>query len=709
MSDVGGRPPPNTKHQTQNTGGKQAEWLNRGLHAELKKMENGKTKIEHLNLALRAIRNVNRLLVKEKDSARLLQAVCDTLVENRGYDKVWIVVLDEAGRIDRTAESGIGREFCTALTGGRFKETVTCAAAALAGTEAVLIKNPSKTCGQCPLADQHAGWGVLTVALNYGGESYGLLSVSIPRELVSDDVEQALVEEIAGDIAYGLYRIRREERHELADTALRERVKELNYLFSLSSLIERPRVTLAEILQGSVDLLPSAMQYPQITCARILIDDRVFQTANFAGSPWKLSNDILVDGRISGALEVYLLEEKMKKDLGPFLKEEVALVISVARRIGRTIERKQGRKALEESEKRFRDLVENSLTCISIIQNDKIVYKNPEYERLFGSSNNSFILPDYGNIHPEDVAAVDTAIRKYLEGSLRFADMEFRFYPSQNVNAGVDITGNLKWFHCRVSTIEHRGKNAILVNLMDISRAKELEHLLRIQDKMTSLGRVAAGIAHEIRNPLSGINIYLKALEKIIRKSQNDEKISSILSQLQSASNKIESVIRRVMDFSRPSEPAFIRTDINRPVEEAVNLSAVTLRKSGIQLKMKLCPDLPECLADPHMIEQVILNLVSNASEAMKHMEGNKKIEIDTELRQGAVCIRVSDSGPGVPEKMMENIFDPFYTTKSSSSGIGLSICHRIVTDHGGTLDVSTADIGGAAFLVKIPAERKTG
>jgi signal transduction histidine kinase len=124
---------------------------------------------------------------------------------------------------------------------------------------------------------------------------------------------------------------------------------------------------------------------------------------------------------------------------------------------------------------------------------------------------------------------------------------------------------------------------------------------------------------------------------------------------------------------------------------------------------MKLSPDLPECLADPHMIEQVILNLISNASEAMKQMDGNKKIEIATALQQEVVCISVSDSGPGVPEKMMKNIFDPFYTTKSNSSGIGLSICHRIVTDHGGALDVSTADIGGAVFIIKIPAEPELG
>lgn len=132
-----------------------------------------------------------------------------------------------------------------------------------------------------------------------------------------------------------------------------------------------------------------------------------------------------------------------------------------------------------------------------------------------------------------------------------------------------------KWINCRLSRIEHNGKDATLVNLMDISHAKELEHLLRIQDKMTSLGRVAAGIAHEIRNPLSGINIYLKAMEKVCAGIENQEKVSKILFQLQSASNKIESVIKRVMDFSKPSEPNFMMIDINQPVEETIDLSAV--------------------------------------------------------------------------------------------------------------------------------------
>ena len=122
----------------------------------------------------------------------------------------------------------------------------------------------------------------------------------------------------------------------------------------------------------------------------------------------------------------------------------------------------------------------------------------------------------------------------------------------------------------------------------DISRVKELEHLVRIQDKMSSLGRVAAGIAHEIRNPLSGINIYLNTLKKIYDKQQNLDKVQRIIEQLQSASIKIESVVKRVMDFSKPSEPKFVLMDINHHIEEALSLSSVTLRKRGIRLEKAL-------------------------------------------------------------------------------------------------------------------------
>lgn len=662
-------------------------------------METASAKIEHLNLALRAIRNVNRLLVKEKRRDHLLRGICDTLIKNRGYNKVWIIVLNPSGQLEAYAESGFGSGFFDFIQRFKQGQPVACIRQASRQTEVVLTKHPATVCRACPLSQGHAGWGSLTIRLTHAGTDYGFLCVSIPSELISEDVEQALVTEIAEDISYGLYRIERDRQHRKDEMALQERVKELNYVFAFSGLIERPGVTLDEILQGAVDLIPSAMRYPEITCARVALEEQEFKTANFRVTADQLTKTLWVHDQAVGTLSVGYLEERPKALDGPFLTEERELIASVAARMGKTIERKRVRAALEESERRFRDLVENSLTCIAIIQDGRVLYRNPEHIRLFGPEAEPFILPDFEKIHPDDVVAVRSATERFQAGQMTSLDIEFRFYGRQEKGTKCE----LRWVHCRVNRIDSQGRKAFLVNLMDISRAKELEHLLRMQDKMTSLGRVAAGIAHEIRNPLSGINIYLKTLEKMYKKGDGGDKVALVLSHLQSASNKIESVIKRVMDFSKPSEPHFTLTDINRPLEEAVTLSAVTLRKSGIRIDTYLSPGLPRCKADPQMIEQVILNLITNASEAMKDMEADKRIELFSSFEKGAIHIRVCDSGPGVPQNMVDNIFDPFYTTKNSSSGIGLSICQRIVTDHGGALQVATAELGGAEFTIKLP------
>jgi C4-dicarboxylate-specific signal transduction histidine kinase len=239
--------------------------------------------------------------------------------------------------------------------------------------------------------------------------------------------------------------------------------------------------------------------------------------------------------------------------------------------------------------------------------------------------------------------------------------------------------------------------------MIDISRVKEMEQLLRVQDKMTSLGRVAAGIAHEIRNPLSGINIYLNTLEKIYDREENLDKVKGIIGQMQSASRKIESIIKRVMDFSKPSESKLILADINQAIREAIDLSSVTLRKSGIKMESDLAEDMPRCLADPQLIEEVTLNLITNAAEAMKNIQESKKLEIVSRMVDDRIIIAISDSGPGVPINLREKVLDPFYSTKNGSTGIGLSISHRIIRDHRGTLKITESKWGGAEFMIEIP------
>ncbi|MFC1839342.1 PAS domain S-box protein [Thermodesulfobacteriota bacterium] len=486
--------------------------------------------------------------------------------------------------------------------------------------------------------------------------------------------------------------------------SLNERVKELNYLYSISRLVETQDISLEEIFQGAIDLIPQAWQYPEITCARIILDGQEFKTSNFKKTIWCQAGNIIVYSAPKGTLEICYLKERPENEEGPFTKEERALLNAICQRLGRITERKWTSDALIKSERRFRDLIEYSPIGICIIQDDQIVYQNPEQEKLLGPLPRISKLLDYENIHPDDVVKVKEFYQNLNSNEVQSQETEFRFYPEDENGNRLDM----KWSYCRASPIEYHGRKAILVNMMDVTRAKELENILRIQDKMSSLGRVAVGIAHEIRNPLSGINIYLNTMEKMYDRGERPERLKQIFKQLQSASNKIESVIRRVMDFSRPSEPHFVSTDINHPIEEAIDLSSVTLRKRGIKLEKALSGDIPLCKADPQLIEQVLLNLITNATEAMKNVEGEKRIGVTSFMENDCITVRVIDSGSGVPFHVKEIIFDPFYTTKNGSTGIGLSLCRRIISDHGGFLNVYQSEWGGAEFRIEIPLAKGT-
>jgi PAS domain S-box-containing protein len=354
---------------------------------------------------------------------------------------------------------------------------------------------------------------------------------------------------------------------------------------------------------------------------------------------------------------------------------------------------------LRNNEGHFRELVDNSPTGISIIQDEKIVYRNPEQQRIFGPLEP--LTSMYVKIHPEDREKYHDMYQSALSGNAPHSGITLRFIHLCGETVGEQA---IKWLHCRANLIKYQGRKAVLVNMMDVTKAREIERLLNIQDRMTSLGHVAAGIAHEIRNPLSGINIYLDTGISMLERGEDREKLREVLEKIQTASSKIESVIKRVMDFSRPSEPRLGPVDINTPVEDALGLSSVMLRKTAIELDTDLSEGLPRCIADSQLIEQVVLNLITNASEAMKDMGRGKKIQVSTSLKGDFITVSVSDSGPGVTTDLARKIFDPFFTTKNGSTGIGLSLCQRIIHDHGGILSVNSSRLGGAEFSFTIPA-----
>jgi signal transduction histidine kinase len=196
----------------------------------------------------------------------------------------------------------------------------------------------------------------------------------------------------------------------------------------------------------------------------------------------------------------------------------------------------------------------------------------------------------------------------------------------------------------------------------------------------------------------------LDGIKETFEDPDNADDIKALIIQAQKATHKIESVIKTVLDFSRPCRAQLMEADIRWPVSEAVNLCRATLCKAGIELKVERQEHLPRVFIDIQLIEQVILNIINNAAESMRSHPSPKHITLS--MRQNDnddVIIIISDSGPGIPEELQEKIFEPFFTTKTNGSGIGLSICQRIILDHGGTLQVASAEGGGSEFTITIP------
>lgn len=350
----------------------------------------------------------------------------------------------------------------------------------------------------------------------------------------------------------------------------------------------------------------------------------------------------------------------------------------------------------------FQDLVENSMMGMSLLENGVFCYVNPEQQRILGDYANIARIQELEVIQRDQLKFQQICHRIEQQQPLT-SDTEIRFYPSEAERQKKE----LRYVVIRTSLVNYLGRSMILLNMADISHSKRLEQLTLLQGKMESLGHISMGIAHEIRSPLSGINLLVEGVRNHLEEPNAAEDIGDMLDQIQKASAKIEAVVKRVLDFARPSDPQVKPQNPNEAIEAAFDLSATMLRKAEIDHTLNLQPDLPRLYLDLHLIEQVVLNLITNAVNAMQEAGRVKRLSISSKKEGNDIAILVEDSGPGIDPSIRKKIFDPFFTTRDGGSGIGLSICQRIVTDHGGVIFIADSQLGGAKIHIRLPIDKR--
>jgi two-component system sensor histidine kinase AtoS len=271
------------------------------------------------------------------------------------------------------------------------------------------------------------------------------------------------------------------------------------------------------------------------------------------------------------------------------------------------------------------------------------------------------------------------------------------------INSVLDATRSLKAGNLdyRIEGLKDEfGEVAASFNEMAHSLNEQMNQMQRAE-QMTVVGEMAASIAHELKNPLTGIKIALQMLLENKNLSESESEIAyASFSQIK----RMESLIKEVLDFARPKEPEYSETDINGLVEKTVSfIEAVSSQSNGhcsVKVVKSLGADVPQIMADPMQIQQAVMNVVLNSYDAMP---AGGTLGISTALADSSVVISVSDTGDGISEKNMAKIFKPFFTTKVKGTGLGLSIIKGIVERHGGGLQLESVAGEGTTVTLTLP------
>jgi PAS domain S-box-containing protein len=357
--------------------------------------------------------------------------------------------------------------------------------------------------------------------------------------------------------------------------------------------------------------------------------------------------------------------------------------------------RKQTEGKLSQSEGKYRTLFEASADGILIadMETRQFQYANPAMCRMLGYTEEELRTMDVAAIHPKkDLQRVLAEFEAQARGDKILApDIPCLRKDGTIVYADINTVS---------ITVDGRKCNAGFFR--DITERKQAEQQALVNAKLASVGELVAGVAHEINNPLTGIIGYAQLLAD---RKDVPQSVKEDLQKIYEESQRTVRIVQNLLRFARQYKPEKSLLDINELVERTLELEAYKMRTSNVELSTKLAADIPLMLADYNQLQQVILNIITNAQQAIAETKRKGKIAVTAEVVEDYVRVSVADNGPGISVEDMAKIFDPFFTTKpeGSGSGLGLSVCHGIITEHGGNIYAESTRGRGTTFIIELP------
>jgi PAS domain S-box-containing protein len=362
---------------------------------------------------------------------------------------------------------------------------------------------------------------------------------------------------------------------------------------------------------------------------------------------------------------------------------------------------------LKDSEGKYRSLFISGPNPIFVLDREtlEIFDANPSAEESFGYSRNELIglfFTDFGKFEYEDLDLAQMARNGWPEVDIMHFNV--RYYPVGRTPFDLRV---------KACPADYKNRKALILAVTDITEMVEKDAQLIQASKMTTLGEMSAGIAHELNQPLNAIKIGNEYLKLIADQGHSIErkKLHQVATEVSEQVQRASDIINRLREFGHKTGFAKETVNINDSIRGVLRIIGKQMELENINIELNLGESLPPILAHNNRLEQVIFNLLSNARDALNSktisddITFNKNISITTFLENTRVAFRISDNGAGIPEENLDKIFQPFFTTKEvgKGMGLGLSIIYGIVKDYGGEIHVDSQLGKGTAFLHTFP------